>query len=106
MRNAIAGLLLLCACWGGVGVDYTYADNGYPPDTYIATSTPIYYQGYPTYYWGGHWYWRDAGRWRYYRSEPTYLYNYRSRTVVAPPRAYYGRGQYYAHPRGGYRHHH
>ena len=69
---------------------------GYPPDGYVATATPIYFEGHAAYWYGDRWYWRDGGRWHGYREEPTYL---RDARVRSPPvRQYYGR----AHG-GGYR---
>jgi hypothetical protein len=45
-----------------------------PPDTYVATVEPVYFNGQPTYWYGNHWYWRDAGgRWNYYHDEPGFL---------------------------------
>ena len=49
----------------------------YPPDAYIATAAPVYYEGRPAYWYGGRWYYRDGGRWGYYRNEPSYLYSRR-----------------------------
>src|ERR1700691_2610576 len=45
----------------------------YPPDAYIATAAPVYYNGVPSYYYGGRWYYRNAGAWAYYGAEPAYL---------------------------------
>ncbi len=45
----------------------------YPPDDYIAVNQPEYYEGRPVYYYHNLWYYRDHGRWGYYRSEPGYL---------------------------------
>jgi len=45
-----------------------------PPDDYIATAQPEYYEGRPVYYYNNSWYYRDThGAWSYYRSEPAYL---------------------------------
>jgi hypothetical protein len=54
---------------GGVGVTV----GVYPPAAYIATATPEYYEGRPAYYYNNSWYYRDHGRWSYYRHEPVYL---------------------------------
>jgi hypothetical protein len=51
----------------GVGVNY------YPPAAYIATAQPEYFENRPVYYYNNSWYYRDHGRWSYYRSEPDYL---------------------------------
>jgi hypothetical protein len=87
---AVLGLLLLSSCFGTVGVVGDVYDEGYPPAGYIATATPVYYQGYATYWYGGRWYWRDGGAWRAYRSEPGYLREHRASGL--PPRQSYGRG--------------
>jgi hypothetical protein len=44
-----------------------------PPQAYIATTQPEYFEGRPVYYYNNNWYYRDHGRWSYYRSEPGYL---------------------------------
>jgi hypothetical protein len=75
----------------GVGV--------YPSAAYIATATPEYYEGRPVYYYGNQWYYRDHGRWSYYRSEPGYLRDRRAHWVAGP--GYRGGAVY----RGGYRYH-
>ncbi len=105
---ALAGAGLLSSCWGTVGVadegyDYGY---GYPPNAYVATAAPVYYDGYPNYWWGGRWYGRYGGGWHAYREEPEYLRSYRTHWA-SPPRANYGRGQYYGHAHGfgGFHHH-
>ncbi len=49
----------------------------YPPSSYIASYTPVYYNGYAHYYYNNHWYYRDHGIWRGYATEPAYLYGRR-----------------------------
>ena len=44
-----------------------------PPAAYIATSQPEYFEGRPVYWYNNNWYFRDHGRWSYYRREPVYL---------------------------------
>jgi len=44
-----------------------------PPSAYIATTQPEYFEGRPVYWYNDNWYYRDHGRWSYYRSEPRYL---------------------------------
>ena len=96
----LSSVLLFTSCWGAVGVDVYDEGVGYPPEAYIATATPVYYGGYPHYWYGGRWYRRDGGGWRGFRSEPTYLHEHRARAISPPVN--YGRGQY--HRVGGYRH--
>ncbi len=52
-----------------------------PPSAYIATTQPEYYEGRPVYWYNNNWYYRDHGRWSYYRSEPGYLHERRARWV-------------------------
>lgn len=49
-----------------------------PPAAYIATTQPEYFEGRPVYWYNNNWYYRDHGRWSYYRSEPGYLRDRRS----------------------------
>ena len=81
-----------------VVVDVGYA----PPAAYIATATPEYYEGRPVYYYNNSWYYRDHGRWSYYRHEPQYLYGRRSAWVVGPrpvAHGYWGGGNRYHYRR-------
>src|ERR1700722_14191777 len=67
-----------------------------PPADFIATSTPVYFEGRPAYWYGNRWYYRDGARWGYYHDEPGYLHDWRGHHEFAPH--YYGRGH-----GGGYR---
>jgi hypothetical protein len=76
----------------GVGIE--------PPSAYIATAQPEYYEGRPVYYYNNNWYYRDHGRWSYYRHEPVYLsgrrnywaeHRYPNRVVREPARYRYYR---------------
>jgi hypothetical protein len=68
-----------------------------PPAAFIATAAPEYYENRPVYYYNNYWYYRDHGRWSYYRAEPRFLGERRARWV---DRGYvYGRPGYV---RGGY----
>ena len=79
-------------CGEGVVADYPsgyYADS--PPDEYIATAEPVYYDGTPAYWYGGFWYYRGAGgRWSHYGREPGALYQHRMQSP--PGRRVYERG--------------
>jgi hypothetical protein len=52
-----------------------------PPSAFIATAAPEYFEGRPVYYYNNYWYYRDHGRWGYYRSEPGYLRDRRAHWV-------------------------
>jgi hypothetical protein len=52
-----------------------------PPAAYIATSQPEYFENRPVYWYNNNWYYRDHGRWLYYRREPDYLRERRVRWV-------------------------
>lgn len=58
----------------GVGVDVDAGVVVEPPEAYIATVQPEYYEGRPVYYYNNYWYYRDRwGHWGYYRTEPGWL---------------------------------
>jgi hypothetical protein len=57
---------------------------GPPTPEFIATTSPVYFEGHPTYWYNGYWHWRDPrGQWQFYRQEPPAL---ASRRVQRPPR--------------------
>jgi hypothetical protein len=76
-------LVATTACGVRVGPAYSvgYYDD-YPPDTYIATTEPVYFEGRATYWYGNRWYYRDGSRWGRYDREPPVLYQ---RRMQAPP---------------------
>lgn len=65
-----------------VGVGYSGYDGDYPPDAYIGTTEPIYFEGRANYWYGGRWYYRNGGGWNHYDREPSALYQ---RRIQAPP---------------------
>jgi hypothetical protein len=76
MLLAVALSAAAVGCGVEAGADYPVNDygGGYPPDGYIATTEPVYYGGYATYWYGGSWYYRDGGgRWGHYDREPAAL---------------------------------
>ncbi len=82
---ALSSTLLVTA---GCGVEFGAAypigyDDGYPPDGYIATTEPVYFEGRASYWYGGRWYYRNGGGWGHYDREPAGLYQ---RRMQAPPR--------------------
>jgi hypothetical protein len=94
---AIASVALFTSCYGTVGVEGGYYDDGYPSAAYIATATPVYYQGYPSYYYGNRWYYRYNNGWRSWHDEPAYLHDYRVHASVPVVRQSYG-NTYYTQP--------
>jgi hypothetical protein len=55
----------------------------FPPASFVAVNTPVYYEGHATYWYGNQWYYRDGRQWRAYQHEPVYLREYRGRHVAA-----------------------
>jgi hypothetical protein len=51
---------------------------GYPPATYVASYSPVYYNGYAHYYYGNRWWYRDHVGWHNWATEPGYLGGYRA----------------------------
>jgi hypothetical protein len=77
---ALGGALAVTpACEVGVdGADYPVAYGDAAPDGCIATTDAVYYNGYPSYWCGGLWYFRgEGGRWGHYGREPAGLYQRR-----------------------------
>jgi hypothetical protein len=91
------GVLCVAAITSCVAVPVGGEMDVYPPDAYIATATPMYFEGRAAYWYGGRWCYRDGGGWHAWREEPGHLREARVR--AEPARQYYGR----AHA-GGYRH--
>ena len=60
----------------------------FPPAAFMATATPVYFEGHAAYWYGNSWHYRDGRNWRTYRVEPRYLREYRTRRE--PERRYYG----------------
>ncbi len=79
MLRAVALAVVVGVGASGCGVeaeaDYPSGYYGdYPPDAYIATTEPVYYGGFATYWYGDRWYYRDGGgRWSHYDREPPVL---------------------------------
>jgi len=96
---ALAATVAATAGCGGVEMeaDYPGADYGaygdYPPDAYIATTEPVYFNGYASYWYGGRWYYQNGGRWNHYDREPAGLYQRRMQGAQR-------RRTYESHPAG------
>jgi hypothetical protein len=87
---ALGGVIAAApACEVGVeGPDYPVAYGDAYPDGCIATTEAVYYNGYPSYWCGGLWYFRgEGGRWGHYDREPRGLYQ--SRELGGPARRNY-----------------
>jgi hypothetical protein len=81
--------LALALCVNGSPARAQEVVVGPPPDV-LATLTPVYYNGAPSYWWGGRWYFRDGYGWHFHHDEPAYLRDWRGHHEFH--RAYYGRG--------------
>src|ERR1700677_3221502 len=68
----------------------------FPPPEFVATATPVFFEGHAAYWYGGRWYYRDRGAWGYYHDEPGYLHDWRGHRE--PERRFYDE-----HHRGYYR---
>ena len=80
-------------CDFGVGVAYAPAGDGdYPPEAFIATTEPVYFEGHAAYWYGNSWYYRDGDHWNHYNREPQALHQ---RRMQAPPQQ-----RTYGPPRG------
>ncbi len=84
-----------------------YYDD-YPPDEFIATTEPVYFDGHASYWYGDRWYYRDGGRWNHYDHEPPALYSRRNAAPIVRRTYEPYRGHAVARPRmsgggGGYR---
>jgi hypothetical protein len=63
-----------------------------PPQEYIATTEPVYYEGHAAYWYGGRWSWRDEhGTWNHWDREPAFLADRRAH--FAPVRRSWERGR-------------
>jgi hypothetical protein len=96
--GALAALSAGCAVGVAGDADYPPGDyppgeypvgayDDYPPDAYIATATPFYFDGHAAYWYRDRWYYRDGGRWGHYDHEPPALYQ--RRIQAAPARRSY-----------------
>lgn len=96
---ALGGTIVaIPACNLGVeSADYPVVYGDYPEGC-IATTDAVYYNGYPSYWCGGLWYFRgEGGRWGHYGREPPGLYQHRmggapARRNYEPGRSGGGRG--------------
>jgi hypothetical protein len=84
---------LAAACGWGVQATAPSADvqltsaevDTAPVDTApvdIETAPQVVYENHPTYFYQNQWYYRDGGRWRTYRSEPSGLAEHRRQFEV------------------------
>jgi hypothetical protein len=88
--GALAALAILPACMAEVETRPPVV-QGYA--TYYATTLPsdiysqpyVVYNGHPTYWAEGHWYFETPRGWVTFREEPPYLYRQRTFVQQAPP---------------------
>jgi hypothetical protein len=93
-----AALASTTGCAVEAGVAYPGGGDDYPPDSFIATTTPVYYEGHASYWYGGHWYYRDGNHWNHYDREPAALYQRRSQAPPARRTYEASRGRVVARP--------
>jgi hypothetical protein len=79
--------------------------DDYPPDAYIATTAPVYFEGRPMYWYGNRWSYREGGHWNHYDREPAGLYQRRMqgppvRRAYEPPRGRPAAGHFGGRPGG------
>ena len=82
----VAGVTALTGCTARTSPEPAYA-------TTEVTSAPVQIETYPStvyegrtvYLYNDHWYYRDRGRWAYYRKEPAPLSRHRHSVHTAPP---------------------
>jgi hypothetical protein len=85
---AVAMLAAIPACTVSAYPE-NYSDDGdYPPDDFIATTEPVYYDGHAAYWYHSHWYYRDGAHWRSYGHEPPALAQRRAQNGPPPRRDY------------------
>lgn len=101
-RTVVATMLTGALSVGAIGVGLVSAPASAqveivvaPPAAWIATSSPVYFEGHPAYWYGNRWYYRDGRNWAYYHSEPRFLFEYRGRRE--PVRHFYERGHGFRH---------
>jgi hypothetical protein len=97
---AIAGTSVVTqGCGFEAGADYPGGYYGdYPPDWFIATTEPEYFDGRAAYWYGGRWFYRDGGRWGHYDREPHGLYQ---RRMMGAQRRHMYEGGGHSMGRGG-----
>jgi hypothetical protein len=102
MLRGIASAVALCATL--MVVAGSASADEYPPDAFVATTEPVYFEGHAAYWYGGFWYYRDGNRWSHYDREPPELYQRRVRTPPArhnyEPSAGHATGRAAARPAG------
>jgi hypothetical protein len=84
---------LLVAVAGSLGGCYVHAEPEPVYATTEVTAAPVAVETYPStvyegrtvYLYNDRWYYRDGGRWAYYRQEPPTLYRHRHYVQSAPP---------------------
>jgi hypothetical protein len=88
-KSALVGTLCatalsLAGCYAGTGYAVGGDYDDLPPD-FVVTTEPYYFEGRPVYWYHDHWHYRDGNHWRYYRSEPAPLRQYRSQPRLQRP---------------------
>ncbi len=99
---AFGAALVLAGCELQAGPDYPGGDYlDYPPDAYIATTEPWYFDGQACYWYGGMWYYRSGGGWGHYNHEPAALRARRQQGGGQARHSYESSGGHFAGRGGG-----
>ena len=98
---AFGAALVLAGCELQAGPDYPGGDYlDYPPDAYIATTEPWYFDGQACYWYGGMWYYRSGGGWGHYNHEPAALRARRQQGGGQARHSYESSGGHFRRSRG------
>lgn len=81
----ILGAAATTGCYAGVDAEPVAYAEAEPMPADITVYPHTEYEGRTVYYYRDRWYYNDAGRWAYYRSEPAPLYRHRTYVQAAPP---------------------
>jgi hypothetical protein len=89
LLKGVLGLGVIAACLASAPVQAQVQIQIYPPAWFIATTSPVYYEGHASYWYGNQWHYRQGRTWHTYQREPMYLHDRREKH--RPSRHYYGR---------------
>ena len=87
LQRAVCGGLLAGCLFATPARAQINVEVEFPPADFIATTTPVYFEGRAAYWYNGRWYYRDGRGWGFYRDEPVFLRDWRGHHE--PERRYY-----------------